>query len=711
MTNGNMDKTHLTHRPARQTSKNKQNTKSTWAQTTKTHRQQKQQEEWQLLNNQHHKSEQNTISHTSIPHMVSNMRCQQRQSRQSHNSKTYQQASCYTSGLYIHESQHRKDSNANTHCNRRGNRHEHGSPGHGQTTTVQVPDTHSLHNFLLECGRTHAILANTVLQSDQKDVLMALLKATAVSLGSNISVRQASAYSSQSQGSVERFHRTLMGQVRTLKTQLQNNYHVHLTSQHPIMPWLVRHAAYLLTRYATHSDGNRSYFRRWQREHKAPLCEFGETVQYMVPTVKGLPKLEPRFFESIWLGKDTSTNDSIIGIPYKIVRARTIRRQVEPEKHNQQLLDSIGNKPWTPTTTFETAPQVIPLALHQRGGNHRSANDVRDTAHYRNRAKTTFSANNVRRKAKSALGFSNRNISHITAFKASITTSIFQTGDGGRNHRRQHSKATADYGSTSATVTAKTGEEITATTIDDPDEAATERILLEPFVANMEGFDKQKTIKGMKHEVGQMKTQQVYTEAKHDDLTPEEQSNIIESKWVFRDKTTEVRARILAKGFTEVINHLDSIYASTPMFCILRILLTVALAQSWVATGDITTAFLHATAATSNLWPPEFYNGADRIAWKLNKAIYGLFSLRQRPGRPFGTNTAAQYAKAENRAQCLLQQCWNSLHHGICRRSLFCRTTAGTRHVQRYTKTTSTTSNRNTHHGTDHHIPWPNHYT
>ena len=84
--------------------------------------------------------------------------------------------------------------------------------------------THCLHNFLLECGRTHTILANTVLQSDQADFLMALLKATAASLGSNISVRRASAYSSQSQSSVERFHRTLMGQVRTLKTQMQNNY-------------------------------------------------------------------------------------------------------------------------------------------------------------------------------------------------------------------------------------------------------------------------------------------------------------------------------------------------------------------------------------------------------------------------------------------------------------------------------------------------------
>ena len=58
-------------------------------------------------------------------------------------------------------------------------------------------------NFLMESGRAQAILANAVLQSDQEQFLINLLKA-----GNNISVRQSAAYNSQSQGSVERFHRT-----------------------------------------------------------------------------------------------------------------------------------------------------------------------------------------------------------------------------------------------------------------------------------------------------------------------------------------------------------------------------------------------------------------------------------------------------------------------------------------------------------------------
>ena len=102
-----------------------------------------------------------------------------------------------------------------------------------------------LQQFLMECGRTQATLNNTVIQSDQEDFLMALLKMTATAAG-NIAVRQSPAYTSQAQDSVERFHRALMGQIRALKLQLENNYGTHLTSKHPIMPWMVKHAAYLL---------------------------------------------------------------------------------------------------------------------------------------------------------------------------------------------------------------------------------------------------------------------------------------------------------------------------------------------------------------------------------------------------------------------------------------------------------------------------------
>ena len=237
----------------------------------------------------------------------------------------------------------------------------------------------AISTFLMECGRVQCVLNNTILQSDQEEYLMALLKAAATRTGGNISVRQSPTYTSQAQGSVERFHRTLMGQIRTLKSQLYNNYGIHLTAQHPLMPWLVRHTAYLLNRYAVHADGNTSYFRRWNREHKTPICEFGETVQYMLPTAKQLPKLEQRFFPGIWLGKDTASNENIIGIANKVVKARTIRRQPLPEKY-KQLMDVVSRSTITKFNITQPFTQPLVFQPNRRPVTNIEATQTAETA-------------------------------------------------------------------------------------------------------------------------------------------------------------------------------------------------------------------------------------------------------------------------------------------------------------------------------------------
>ena len=57
------------------------------------------------------------------------------------------------------------------------------------------------------------------------------------------------------------------------------------------------------------------------------------------------------------------TNEFIIEISGKIIRVRTIRRQVYPEKYNKQLVDVINAYPWTsPTPTQTIQPAMLPLA-------------------------------------------------------------------------------------------------------------------------------------------------------------------------------------------------------------------------------------------------------------------------------------------------------------------------------------------------------------
>ena len=135
----------------------------------------------------------------------------------------------------------------------------------------------------------------------------------------------------------------------------------------------------------------------------------------------------------------------------------------------------------------------------------------------------------------------------------------------------------------------------------------------------------------MKKEVQQIKDQSVFTEIDGNTVTPEQQANIIESRWVLKQKHNEVRARIVAKGYTEPVTDHDLVFASTPLFCTLRVFRTMALVYNWsVCTGDVSVAFLHAAAISYNLVmrpPHEFYVEENRHRmWRLNKAICGLRS-------------------------------------------------------------------------------------
>ena len=180
------------------------------------------------------------------------------------------------------------------------------------------------------------------------------------------------------------------------------------------------------------------------------------------------------------------------------------------------------------------------------------------------------------------------------------------------------------------TVITKKGQKIEATSNEDEQEIQAEKIFLESWVNNSESLDKEQIIEGMKQEIKSMKEQGVYTEVHISHLTPEQRKKIIKSRWVLRQKGSTVRARIVAKEYTEEINNNDDIFASIPIFCVLRMLLVLALCNNWIClTGDISTAFLHAAAATADLFmypSAEFYNAFDHIIWRLNKAIYGLRS-------------------------------------------------------------------------------------
>ena len=295
------------------------------------------------------------------------------------------------------------------------------------------------------------------------------------------------------------------------------------------MPWMVKHAAYLLNRYAVHADGNTSYYRRWNKERKTPICDLGETVLYMLPTAKQMPKMEARFFPAIWLGKNTSTNENILGITNKVVRSRTIRRQVKPEKYNKQLLDVINNTPMTtptasnfvmiPTAKMMARPQAttetqtllqqeqpFPTTAAQSATHTSQPPAITDlpmaTAPPTQRARAPLPLPTPKRDVADEVAEGSTSKQRRTATRQTAPTRPETTTEPPATRTRI----------TAVTVKTKKGQEIKALSNEDGQEATTEKILLKPWVKNTEGLNKEQTIEGMKQEIRSMKAQQVYTE-------------------------------------------------------------------------------------------------------------------------------------------------------------------------------------------------------
>ena len=123
---------------------------------------------------------------------------------------------------------------------------------------------------------------------------------------------------------------------------------------------------------------------------------------------------------------------------------------------------------------------------------------------------------------------------------------------------------------------------IYSVTNDDQEEQDTITRLRDPEIYIGEGYDQELMKEAMNKEMEDMKLHDVYEEVSVDGLPPETIRDAIDTRWVHKYKTpTQMRSRIVGKGYNEKIEDSDSIYASTPLFVILRLLLILALARGW----------------------------------------------------------------------------------------------------------------------------------
>ena len=190
----------------------------------------------------------------------------------------------------------------------------------------------ALKQFIMVNGFTHSVL-----QCDGHSGLMKLRDQVGKDL--SLPTQISPPYSHQSQGTVERFHKTLYGQVRAIKLGLAAHLGIHPDSTAArLMPWIISYAVFTINRYLIRQDGKTSYERVFNKAHSGPLVHFGERVlahhQATPPAQKLHLRAQPQKHYSLWLGKCVITGMHIVAHEGQILKTRTVTRLVRDQQFN-----------------------------------------------------------------------------------------------------------------------------------------------------------------------------------------------------------------------------------------------------------------------------------------------------------------------------------------------------------------------------------------
>jgi len=150
--------------------------------------------------------------------------------------------------------------------------------------------------------------SRVILRSDNEPAIIELLRETLKDLKVD-TVEQAAeehppAYDSKANGSVENAVKLVQGLLRTLKFCLEARLGVKIPMAHPILAWLIRHAAWLISTRARRSDGKTAHERLRGRPFARRLLCFGEICLGKLPPkgpASAQGKQDPRRTRGVFL--------------------------------------------------------------------------------------------------------------------------------------------------------------------------------------------------------------------------------------------------------------------------------------------------------------------------------------------------------------------------------------------------------------------------
>ena len=189
-----------------------------------------------------------------------------------------------------------------------------------------------------------------IMKSDQEEALNAVLRRVRLYRRANTQNMQENreVANSQANGMVERTIQSVEGQLRTLRSAFEDRTGSKVKLSSCIFPWMVIHAANLISLYEIGKDGKVPFQRLRGRKMHPDMVEFGECVHFQPLDYKSMGSAEIRWKDGVFVGIRMHTGEKLVATSDGIYKARSIRRKIEDQRWSVEEINKITGTPWKP---------------------------------------------------------------------------------------------------------------------------------------------------------------------------------------------------------------------------------------------------------------------------------------------------------------------------------------------------------------------------
>ena len=190
---------------------------------------------------------------------------------------------------------------------------------------------------ILRHVEAYGFLNPVIIQCDNEMRIIDVCRKVARERNARTVLRFAPKTSHQSNEFVEAVHGHIQGLARCYQTQIETNTGVQLSAISPAIPFAIRYAEFVLSRFTVRPGGRTPLQYLLGTPFVSPLCMFGESVFALIPDHEvRAAKLTNRWISGCWWRRNASSDEHLVGTKHGSLKCRSVRRKPPGEQWSRR---------------------------------------------------------------------------------------------------------------------------------------------------------------------------------------------------------------------------------------------------------------------------------------------------------------------------------------------------------------------------------------